>query len=198
MEIIKHRVNSIELLKSTNTDFGVEVDIRSIDGGCYIHHDPFNPGVRFEEWLEHYKHGTLILNVKEEGLEQHLLDLMEKFSLENFFFLDQSIPFIVKWAKQGELRCAVRISEYEPVALALNFSSMVKWAWVDHFTRFPLTAESAHLITGQGVHLCIVSPELHGEDQVVHIQSLQTTLLEQNIEVRAVCTKKPELWANFE
>ena len=46
----------------------VQVDIRSKGSQLIIHHDPFSDGEDFEEWINHYKHDTLILNVKEEVL----------------------------------------------------------------------------------------------------------------------------------
>ena len=69
MQIIAHRKNTIAELCETPSHFGVEVDIRSWCDGLTIHHDPFVQGEDFKEWLKHYQHQTLILNVKEEGLE---------------------------------------------------------------------------------------------------------------------------------
>ena len=64
MNFISHRVNTIEALEATDQAYGVEVDIRSHGSQLVIHHDPFAPGVSFQDWLSHYRHGTLILNVK--------------------------------------------------------------------------------------------------------------------------------------
>ena len=66
MNIIAHRRNTIKELSQTPSKMGVEVDIRSLGNKLIIHHDPFVPGEDFEQWLDSYKHGTLILNVKEE------------------------------------------------------------------------------------------------------------------------------------
>ena len=65
MNFILHRVNTIERLRDCDQSYGVEVDIRSQGDALVIHHDPFVAGVSFEEWLAYYRHGTLILNVKE-------------------------------------------------------------------------------------------------------------------------------------
>ena len=62
---------------ATNTKYGVEVDIRSKGNDLLIHHDPFVQGESFEAWIEKYQHGTLILNVKEEGLEKRLTEIMD-------------------------------------------------------------------------------------------------------------------------
>ena len=77
MEIISHRRNTIAELVLTEKKYGVEVDIRTDNGRLVIHHDPCKPGESFEEWIAQYQHGTLILNVKEEGLESYLIPLMK-------------------------------------------------------------------------------------------------------------------------
>lgn len=41
MKLISHRHNTIDELKATPKEYGVEVDIRSDDGKLVIHHDPF-------------------------------------------------------------------------------------------------------------------------------------------------------------
>ena len=70
MEIIHHRRNSIKKLKSTFIKYGIEVDIRSNQNDLIINHDPFLEGVKFSDWHMHFKHKFLIINVKEDGLEE--------------------------------------------------------------------------------------------------------------------------------
>ena len=70
MHRILHRINTIDLLEKTSSNFGVEIDIRSNGKSLILHHDPFEQGELFEDWIRSYHHGTLILNVKEEGLPQ--------------------------------------------------------------------------------------------------------------------------------
>ena len=136
MNIIAHRINKIEQLKALPNEYGAEVDIRSKGGQLIIHHDPFSDGEDFEEWVKHYNHDMLILNVKEEGLEARLIKLMNDKEITNYFFLDQSFPFLIKWSKAGERRCAVRVSEYEPIETALVLSKKIDWVWVDCFSKF--------------------------------------------------------------
>ena len=99
MHIIHHRRNSLELLKKTNFEFGVEIDIRSWKDKLIINHDPFKEGIELENWLNFYNHKILVLNVKEEGLEKELITLLKKHKISNFFLLDQSIPFLIKTIK---------------------------------------------------------------------------------------------------
>ena len=76
MKFIFHRRNTISELLATDTRYGIEVDIRSEGNRLIIHHDPCVAVESFNDWIDAYRHGTLILNVKEEGLEAPLIALM--------------------------------------------------------------------------------------------------------------------------
>lgn len=194
MIIIQHRRNTIDELIATSVEYGVEVDIRSYGDELIMHHDPFSPGTSFSDWLRYFRHKTLILNVKEEGLEARVLDLMRRNNIEDFFFLDQSFPFLLKTAKSGEKRCAIRISEYESLHTALAVAKLIDWCWVDYFSAFPLTGSEVQRLTEAGLKLCLVSPELQGYDPDIKIPEIKKLLSDENIELAAVCTKKPDLW----
>jgi hypothetical protein len=194
MKLISHRRNTVAELRATDNRYGVEVDIRSAEGRLIIHHDPFVAGESFDEWLAAYRHGTLILNVKEEGLEARLIDLMAERGIVDYFFLDQSFPFLVKWSKAGEHRCAVRVSEFESIETAMTLAGQVDWVWVDCFTRFPLKGDDAERLKNAGFKLCLVSPELQGRVAETEIPTLKLLLKEQQIKADAVCTKRPDIW----
>lgn len=194
MKIIAHRINEKSKLEQLDPIYGVEVDIRSSGEKLIIHHDPFCQGEDFEDWLKAFRHSTLILNVKEEGLESKLIALMKDHGISDYFFLDQSFPFLIKWAAKGERRCAVRVSEYESIETALTLAGKVDWVWVDCFSRFPLREiDSQRLITA-GFKLCIVSPELQGRDPDRSIPEMIELLTNEKIQIHAVCTKRSDLW----
>ena len=194
MKIIYHRRNTVSELQAADSKYGIEVDIRSEGDRLIIHHDPCVAGESFDEWINAYRHGTLILNVKEEGLESRLIALMKSKGIVDYFFLDQSFPFLVKWSKAGEHRCAVRVSEFESIETALTLAGKVDWAWVDCFTYFPLREQDAIRLKDAGFKLCLVSPELQGRDANVEIPHLVSLLKERNIVADAVCTKRPDIW----
>jgi hypothetical protein len=194
MKIIAHRRNTLEELRLTPPEMGIEVDIRSFGNKLAMHHDPFVDGPSFEEWLSEYRHGTLILNVKEEGLESRLIDLMEQRNIRDYFFLDQSFPFLIKYAKLGVRRCAVRVSEYESIETASSLAGLIDWIWVDCFTKFPLSEADGVRLKQMGFKLCLVSPELQGRHGASEIPTLRRLLLERGIAADAVCTKYPERW----
>jgi hypothetical protein len=195
MKLISHRRNTVAQLRETPRHLGVEVDIRSIGSRLVIHHDAFVQGEDFDDWLAHYAHGTLILNVKEEGLEQALVARMAAAGIEDWFFLDQSFPFLIRSAREGVRRCAVRVSEYESIDTALTLAGKIDWCWVDCFTRFALDGAQARRLQEAGLKLCLVSPELQGRDAEAGIPALRRLLADEGIAAEAVCTKRPDLWA---
>ena len=194
MKIIYHRRNTIEELKSTPTQYGVEIDIRSRGKDLIIHHDPFVPGVLFNDWIGHYNHGTLTLNVKESGLEPTLTESMKLHSIDDYFFLDQSFPYLVEWANSGNKRCALRVSEYESVESALQFAGKVSWVWVDCFTHFPLSHDNFLKLKNAPFKTYLVSPEIQGRDPESEIKVMAEILRKRRIDADAVCTKRPDLW----
>jgi len=194
MIVIRHRRNSCQQLRETAPELGVEVDIRSNGDELIMHHDPFVDGERFEDWLAHFRHRTLILNVKEEGLEDRLIALMQAHGISDYFFLDQSFPFLVRTANRGESRCAVRVSEFESIDTALTLAGRIDWVWVDCFTRFPLDRAQAGRLQQAGFKLCLVSPELQGRNATDEIPALRALLDREGIVADAVCTKEPALW----
>jgi len=194
MKLISHRRNTLAELLSTDSKYGVEVDIRSHGDRLIIHHDPYVVGESFSDWIDVYRHGTLILNVKEEGLEARLIDLMQTKGITDYFFLDQSFPSLLKWSKLGEHRSAVRVSEYESIETALTLAGKADWVWVDFFTHFFLSEKDASRLTDAGFNICLVSPELQGYYPDLEIPRLVSLLNERNILADAVCTKRLDLW----
>lgn len=194
MKLISHRRNTRQELNATEGTYGIEVDIRSYGTDLIIHHDACMQGESFDKWIADYRHSTLILNVKEEGLEARLIALMKEKGIQDFFFLDQSFPFLIKWSKTGERRCAVRVSEFESIETAMTLAGKVEWVWVDCFTQFPLSHVDAKRLQDAGFKLCLASPELQGRDAEIEIPLLVKLLADRNIVAEAVCTKRPDLW----
>jgi len=194
MLIIAHRRNTRALLAETPAEHGVEIDLRSHGSRLIVQHDPFKDGEDFTDWLTGYRHACIILNTKEEGLEAPLIGLMAQHGIRDYFFLDQSFPYLIKTAREGERRCAVRVSEFESIDTALALSGMIEWIWVDCFTRFPLDDRQARQLADAGFKLCLVSPELQGHTGPDEIPALRRLLAERGIRPAAVCTKHADAW----
>ena len=193
MEIIAHRINTINQLQNLKKNFGVEVDIRTNNDELVIGHDPFRNYLNFNDWLSQYDHGTLILNVKEDGLEDYLITKMKNFNIKNFFFLDQGFPYIIRTLKSGEKRCAIRLSEYESINTVISLKEKINWVWIDFFSKFPLNLDTYEILKKNGFKLCIVSPELQGHPASI-CRDLKNYIKKNKMKFDAVCTKKLDFW----
>lgn len=187
---IVHRINTIAQLKSIPKEYGIEVDIRYKDKELILHHDPFMVGENFDEFLKNFNHKFIILNIKTEGIEETIIELFKKYDIQNYFFLDLSLPFLIKYAKKGEKNIAVRFSEYEPLEFVIKFKGLVNWVWVDCFNGLPLNDDNYEILKNN-FKICLVSPELQGYS-IERIKEFKEIL--GNKQIDAVCTKVPELW----
>lgn len=187
MEYIAHRINTIEELKQIPKEYGVELDLRDYGERLILQHDPFKDGEDFEEYLKHYNHGTMILNIKSERIEHKVLELIQKYNIKKYFFLDSSFPMIYLLSKSGEKNIALRFSEFEGIDTILNMKGKVEWIWVDCFTKLPITAENYKLLKEHGFKFCLVSPELQQQND--KITRYKQYLIAQNIIFDAICTK---------
>lgn len=188
MEFIAHRINTVEELRKLPTEYGVELDLRdSLDGSIYIQHNPFEPGEDFEEYLKEYHHGTMILNVKSERIELKILELMKKYNIPKYFFLDSSFPMIFLLSNQNQKEVALRISELEGMDTIRNMAGKVDWIWVDCFTKIPIGKKEYDELKSMGYKLCFVSPELEGRDQDIEAYAKQIS--EEGLVFDAICTK---------
>lgn len=189
MEYIAHRVNTIEELKKLPSEYGVELDLRDdLNGNIYIAHNPFEAGDDFEEYLKEYHHGTMILNIKSERIELKILELLKKYSIKNYFFLDSSFPMIYLLASQGEENVALRLSEYEGMDTIRNMAGKVKWVWVDCFTKIPVGKKEMDELKSLGYQTCFVSPELQGRPE--DVECYKEYLNNNFIHFDAICTKE--------
>lgn len=196
MEFIAHRINTLEELKQLPTEYGVELDLRDDRDRLIMVHDPFSEGEDFEEYCKHYQHGTMILNIKSERIEHRVLEIIEKYNIPNYFFLDSSFPMIYLLSKEGEKKIAVRFSEFEGLDTILNMQGKIDWVWVDCFTKLPINQENFQTLKKAGFKLCLVSPELQGRDE--DIEEYKAYLEKEGVIFDAICTKhyNVERWQN--
>lgn len=188
MNFIAHRVNTIKELKELPENYGVELDVRDKGEKLFIAHNPFEEnGDDFEEYLKNYHHGTMIVNVKSERIELKIQELLKKYNIKDYFFLDSSIPMIYLLSNSHNLNSAVRFSEIEPIELALSLKDRVKWVWVDCFSKLPISQENYRILKNTNLKLCLVSPELQGRPN--DIEKYKKYLSENNITFDAICTK---------
>ena len=187
MEYIAHRINTIEELKNVPKNYG-ELDLRDFGDSIILQHDPFKNGEDFEEYLKYYRHKTMILNIKSERIEYKVLELLRKYNIKKYFFLDNSFPMIYLLSSNGEKNIALRFSELEGIDTALSMRGKVEWIWIDCFTKLPIDFNTYCVLKKCGYKLCLVSPELQGQPQ--KIASYKQYIQKNNIVFDAICTKK--------
>jgi len=193
LKIIKHRVNTIDELIATPTHMGVEIDIRTYGTRLVISHDPFDPGTSFSKWIEHYNHNFLIINVKEDGLETSVLNLLNEYKIKDFFFLDQSFPTLFKFSKIFSEFCCARVSDIESFETVLKLK--VGWVWFDsHTGDWSYLREAFKQLANMNVNKCLVSPELQRSNFESELLVLKRLIVSLPVNFDAVCTKYPKQW----
>lgn len=192
--ICSHRVNSAAVLGTVDEKYGVEMDLRSHGEQIHLVHDPFVLGEKFEEWLDAYHHAFIVLNVKEEGLEDRIMEILNRRGINAWAFLDQSVPFLVRTLRGGESRCMVRVSEYESIETALSLPNRPDWVWLDSFTGGLPSAADIRRLHDHGFQMMVASPELQGRDLAAEISGITELFVSAGVPLAGVCTKRPEVW----
>ena len=195
MILIKHRVNNSKELRKIDNNYGIEIDLRSKNKTIYLHHDPYKNGELFSKWIKFYNHKLLVLNVKEEGLENQIINILKKNKINNFFFHDQTFSTILK--TMNKTNVSVRFSEYEGLKKISILFNKIKWLWIDNFTEISLNKKFYNFIKKKKVKICIVSPELVKKKRIVEINKIVKRLKKNNFKIDAVCTKEPQFWLKY-
>lgn len=195
MLIIKHRINTSNKLRKVSKDFGVEIDLRSNGNEIYLQHDPFKKGEPFAKWIKSYNHKLIVLNVKEEGLENEILIILKKYKIKNYFFHDQTFSSLLK--NKHKTNVSLRFSEYEDIKKKNKLFNQIKWLWIDNFSTFRLEKKFYLFLKRYKVKICLVSPELVNKKRINEIKLILKYLRKNKYSIDAVCTKNPKHWIKF-
>lgn len=174
MEILSHRgcwrkeseKNSIVAFeRSFALGFGTEMDIRDYNGELVVAHDIADrkslPLVQFFQIYNGFnKNLPLALNIKADGLQLLLKEILKKYKVANYFVFDMSIPETLSYVK-GKFNFFTRQSEYELNPALYEHSSGV---WLDEFHRHWITESVLLGHKKNNKRMCIVSPDLHKRD----------------------------------
>lgn len=157
METIIHRVNEISRLKQIPISYGVEIDIRAFGSKLILNHEPFESGDYLEDYLAEYNKGTIVLNIKEAGIENEVLRLVREAQIKSYFLLDVEYPYILQSnALDGPLDIAVRFSEQETIQNVSCQRGRLNWVWLDCVTKNPVEME--HIPILSTFKNCLVCP----------------------------------------
>lgn len=183
---VMHRVNSIDGLKNIRNEFGIEVDLRYSGNELILHHDPFADGERLEDFLSHYAHKFIILDIKSEGTERRVIEAVERAGIRDYFLLNVNFPVIVKLAKSGFSKMSVRFSEFESVETCLALKGKADFVWAESFEKF--TLPSVYEKLARHFKISLVSPELYGRNEIDEYRKQLPG------DIHSVCTDYPEKW----
>lgn len=183
---IWHRINTIEELRTIPIEDGVEIDVRSNKGVPYLSHFVNEDGVLFEDWLKHYKlKGTLVINVKEEGLETIILNLLEKYNVNNYVFLDEPFWYLLNSSRKfNNKNFAIRVSKFESVETAIKSRELSDWVWYDYFDDY-INIEDIKTLIDNGFKVIMPAPEL-----VNSTENYYNLLKNNNITLWGICKNK--------
>jgi hypothetical protein len=195
-DIEKNSITSIE--RSFEFGFGLETDIRDYNGELVISHEIADEScITVKEFFELYiKYRGLLplaLNIKSDGLQVKLKELLVKYCIKNYFVFDTSIPDGLQYLKH-DVEYFTRQSEYEKYPTLYNDSTGV---WLDEFKGHWIGLKEIRQHVNNNKTICIVSPELHKrtyEKEWRHYKKIEQEL---NVVNLMICTDYPELAQEF-
>ena len=186
MEFIIHRINKIKELNKIPNIYGTEIDIRCKGSKLILNHEPYKNGDKLENYLENYKHKTLVLNIKEAGIEKDVLNLVRRNSIKSYFLLDVEMPYMYSASKKGEKNIAVRYSEYEDINFSKFFKNKLNWVWIDTTTTLPINKKKIKILNN--FKSCLVCPERWGRKKDIKIY--KNKMKKMNFKPTAIMTSK--------
>jgi hypothetical protein len=187
----KNKLISFE--RSLSLNFGIETDIRDYKGELIISHDIADEKSIFvKDFFEIYnKYDNdfpLALNIKADGLQIKLKQLLEEYSIKNYFVFDMSVPDGLGYLKQN-IKAFTRESEYEKIPSFYNESCGV---WLDEFKGHWIDKETIEKHIKNNKKICIVSPDLHKREYKKEWQHYKEIEKELKVNNLMICTDYPE------
>jgi glycerophosphoryl diester phosphodiesterase len=195
-EFEKNQAMSFE--RSFSLNFGTETDIRDYKGKLIISHDIANENcISVEEFFKIYTSFNntlpLALNIKADGLQAPLKELLNKYNIINYFVFDMSVPDGLQYLKQN-IKSFTRQSEYE---IEPSFYDEAYGVWLDEFKVHWINKEIIKKHIKNNKNICIVSPDLHKKEYKKKWQHYKDIEKELNIDNLMICTNFPEKAKEF-
>jgi glycerophosphoryl diester phosphodiesterase len=202
MRILSHRgfwrspseKNTTEAFqRSFQSGFGTETDLRDLDGALVIAHDPARKGaLSVEAFLAQHRAADpglpLALNIKADGLQTMVVDLLERLEVPEAFVFDMSVPDMLGWLRSG-VPTFTRLSDIEPEPLLADRAAGI---WLDAFHSDWWEAATVLRLLDQGLGVCVVSPELHRRDHRAAWEVLATAAQTAGSDRLMLCTDFPQ------
>ena len=164
MEIIIHKVNSLKKLIEIPNNFGCEIDIRVYNNEIILNHEPFKDGEKFDDFIRNYRKGTLVLNIKESGIEDLVIKKVKKENIKSFFLLDVEYPYFFSSRNK---QIASRFSIFEPIENSLLLKDKVDWIWIDSYKANPIKKQNLSFL--KNFNSCYVCPSRWGRSNEIQL-----------------------------
>lgn len=206
MKILAHRgywktpeeKNTLDALcAAMKKGYGFESDIRDYCEKLVISHnmaDASSPDAKevLKELEQYQDQCCFAINIKADGLEEQLKQLLEHYHICHYFTFDMSVPQMIAYAQAG-LSFFTRRSEYETEPVLYQEASGV---WVDAFEDDSfITAELLNKYIYDGKAVCLVSPDLHGRPYCQFWSRLKK--FNMNLDRLFLCTDLPDAADEF-
>lgn len=201
MQIIAHRGywlseqeknTSAAFSRALKYGFGIELDLRDMNGSLVISHDiPVDGAMKAEEFIDLYRRmpisSTMALNIKSDGLYALIKDLIVKSGITNYFVFDMSIPDTKNYLFEN-IPVFTRLSEYEPPPPV--FFDQSCGVWLDAFESQWYGESVINNLLGKEKRVAVVSPELHRRPHLELWRFLKANNLHLNTLI-SLCTDFP-------
>ncbi|WP_421856336.1 hypothetical protein [Marinomonas sp.] len=185
--------NACAFLRSFSLGFGTETDIRDYKGELVVSHDIANEDcISVRDFFEIYNKFDntlpLALNIKADGLQLKLKELIEQYNITNYFVFDMSVPDALQYLKI-RVNSFTRESEYEKEP---SFYSDACGVWLDEFDKHWINKNTIEKHIKNKKKICIVSPDLHKrkyKEEWLHYKNIEKELCINNL---MICTDHVE------
>ncbi len=158
---IAHRILDFEKLCNLPDNIGIEFDVHAYGRELVIAHDAFNNGLNFSEFISKVGDRFMAVNIKEEGIEEKVFEILLDADYKKFFLFDVSVPQIFRLGKKYSSNLAFRYSQLENINLDIC-KNYANYLWIDTFDgSFWPSRELIEKLKRLSFKLCFVSPELH-------------------------------------
>ena len=192
-EIDEEKNRLIAFKRSFSLGFGTELDLRDDRGVLVVSHDsPDSNSMDFKSLLEVYcefdKGLFLAINIKADGLQKLLVDLLNEYQIENYFVFDMSVPDALGYLNLG-MKAFTRESEFERDPA---FYEQANGVWMDEFRTPWITPQRIKHHLNNRKKICIVSPELHQIDHLARWKDYKAVSRNVDKGELMLCTDFPE------
>ncbi len=197
-KVVNEKNKSLAFQRSFSLGYGTETDIRDYKGELVISHDiadenSLSVKEMFDIYNKYDNSLPLALNIKADGLQLKLKDLISKYNITNYFVFDMSVPDGLQYLKQN-IKSFTRESEYEKIA---SFYDDACGIWLDEFQGHWIEKEVIRKHINNNKQICIVSPDLHKRDYKKEWQHYNDIEKELGINNLMICTDYPEQAKEF-